>query len=224
MREALWFALLAILLSVRGYSQESNPPSGTALSPKAAIPSPPRAETDPSKIAQAPGAKRQNVAPVSDKTYVIGAEDVLQITVWGDQRLTGSYIVRPDGYISMSLIRDVKAAEKTPEQLRDDITERLKAGDFLKSPEVNVQVQQVNSKKVFIQGEVNKPGAFSLVIPTTVMEALVNAGGFRDFANQKNIVIQRGTQRFRFNFKEVTQGKNPAQNILIEPGDHIIVR
>jgi len=164
------------------------------------------------------------VAPVSDKTYVIGAEDVLQITVWGDQRLTGNYIVRPDGYISMSLIRDVKAAERTPEQLRDDITERLKAGDFLKSPEVNVQVQQVNSKKVFIQGEVNKPGAFSLVIPTTVMEALVNAGGFRDFANQKNIVIQRGTQRFKFNFKEVTQGKNPAQNILLEPGDHIIVR
>jgi len=87
-----------------------------------------------------------------------------------------------------------------------------------------VQVLQVNSKKIFIQGEVNKPGAFSLVIPTRVMEALVNAGGFRDFANQKNIIIQRGSQRFKFNFKEVSQGKNPAQNIWLEPGDHIIVK
>jgi len=221
MRHLLGLALLGIL-AVHGFSQETKPAPEPDSAQNAALAK--AAEADASRAAPAAAAKRQDSAPLGDKTYVIGAEDVLLITVWGDARLTGNYIVRPDGYISMSLIRDVKAAERTPEQLRDEITERLKSGDFLKSPEVNVQVLQVNSKKIFIQGEVNKPGAFSLVIPTRVMEALVNAGGFRDFANQKNIIIQRGSQRFKFNFKEVSQGKNPAQNIWLEPGDHIIVK
>ena len=220
MRQGFCLAFFTIL-AVQSYGQDSGPAKDAT--PKAALASVPRPEADASRLAPA-APKPQDAGPIGDKTYVIGAEDVLLITVWGDPRLTGNYIVRPDGYISMSLIRDVKAAEQTPEQLRDEITERLKAGDFLKSPEVNVQVLQVNSKKIFIQGEVNKPGAFSLVTPTTVLQALVNAGGFRDFANQKNIVIQRGTQRFKFNFKEVTAGKNPQQNIWLQPGDHIIVK
>src|SRR5438093_79783 len=106
MRHALWFALLAAI-PVLGYSQEPQPSSGAVLSPKATIPSP--AESDPARIAQSPeSAKPQDTAPVGDKTYVIGAEDVLLVTIWGDQRLSGNFIVRPDGYISMSLIRDVK--------------------------------------------------------------------------------------------------------------------
>jgi len=223
MKHVLWFALLGIF-PIQSFPQDSKPATEPESSPKEAIASAPRPEPDASRAAPAAVSKRQESAPAGDKTYVIGAEDVLLITVWGDQRLTGNYIVRPDGYISMSLIRDVKAGERTPEQLRDEITERLKAGDFLKVPEVNVQVIQVNSKKIFIQGEVNKPGAYNLVIPTRVMEALVNAGGFRDFANQKNILIQRGSQQFKFNYKEASQGKNPSQNIWLEPGDHIIVK
>jgi len=158
------------------------------------------------------------------KHYVIGAEDVLLIDVWDDPRLSRSYSVRPDGYISMLLIREVKAADKTPAQLREDIVQRLKAGDFLSNPEVNVSVQEVKSKRLFIQGEVKKPGAVSLVIPTRVLEALVNAGGFNDFADKKHIIIQRGTKQFKFNYNEVVQGKKTEQNIWLEPGDLIIVK
>ena len=110
-------------------------------------------------------AKPQELAPVDDKSYVIGAEDILLIDVWDDPRLSRSYSVRPDGYISMLLIREVKAADRTPAQLREDIVARLKAGDFLSNPEVNVSVQEVKSKRLFIQGEVKKPGAVTLVIP-----------------------------------------------------------
>jgi polysaccharide biosynthesis/export protein len=221
MRQAFGFVLLGIV-AAQLCGQESKPSSEESR--KTAAAAVPPAEGEAARVAHAPESKRQEPSPPTDKGYLIGPEDVLLISVWGDQRLTGNYIVRPDGYISMNLIRDVKAADRTPDQLRQDITERLQAGDFLKSPEINVQVQQVNSKKIFIQGEVNKPGAFSLVVPTNVMQALVNAGGFRDFANQKNIIIQRGTQRFKFNFKEVTAGKNLEQNIWLEPGDHIIVK
>ena len=90
-------------------------------------------------------------------------------------------------------------------------------------PEVTVGVEKVNSKKYYIQGEVNKAGSYPLVIDTTVLEALVNAGGFRDFANTKKIVILRGTQRLKFNYHDVTHGKNMEQNILLKPGDQIIV-
>jgi len=81
----------------------------------------------------------------------------------------------------------------------------------------------VHSKKYYLQGEVLKPGSYPLLIPTTVLEALVNAGGFRDFANQKKIVILRGETRFRFNYKEVISGKKREQNIYLQPDDQIIV-
>ena len=84
-------------------------------------------------------------------------------------------------------------------------------------------VQTVNSKKYYLQGEVNRPGSYPLLIPTTILEALVNAGGFRDFANQKKIVILRGSARYQFNYKEVIAGKKREQNIYLQPGDQIIV-
>ena len=90
-------------------------------------------------------------------------------------------------------------------------------------PEVNVAVLQVNSKKYFIIGEVQKPGSYPLTVPTTVLEALVNAGGFRDFANPKKIIVLRAGERFKFNYKEVIAGKKMEQNIKLESGDQIIV-
>ena len=203
------------------------------MSPKATIPSPPAAageskqstETDPAKLAAPHGeTKAQDLAPVNEKTYVIGAEDGLQIMVWGDRNLTAAYTVRPDGRISMPLAGEFRAAGKTPEELGADIAERLKAADILRNPQVTVGIAGVHSKSIYIIGEVNKPGKYSLVVPTTVLQALVNAGGFRDFADQKNIIIQRGTVRLKFNYKEVIKGKRTEENILLQPEDHIIVK
>jgi len=160
-------------------------------------------------------------APVNAKTYVIGAEDVLFIKVWNEAQLTAAYIVRPDGKISMPLAGEITAAGLTPEKLGADITEALSKS--INHPDVSVSIQQVNSKKYFIMGEVQKTGSFPLLIPTTVMEALVNAGGFRDFAKKSGIIVIRGSQRFKFNYNNVYKGKNREQNILLEPGDQIVV-
>ena len=160
-------------------------------------------------------------APVDPKAYVIGPEDVLRIQVWREQELSGLFSVRPDGKISMPLVGEIQAAGITPVKLGDSIAEGL--GKVMTHPEVTVGVEKVNSKKYYIQGEINKPGAYPLVIPTTVLEALVNAGGFRDFANSKKIVVLRGSERLKFNYHEVTKGKKMDQNILLQPGDQIIV-
>jgi polysaccharide export outer membrane protein len=84
-------------------------------------------------------------------------------------------------------------------------------------------VIRVNSRKYIIQGEVNRPGIYSLTAPTTILEALVNGGGFRDFANTKKIYVLRGTQKLTFNYKEVSHGKRTEQNVLVENGDQIFV-
>ncbi len=160
-------------------------------------------------------------APVDSKTYMIGAEDVLFLKVWNEAQLTGQIIVRPDGKISLPLVGELQAAGLTPEKLGLTITEGL--NKFLTHPDVTVAVQQVNSKKYFIMGEVQRTGAFPLVVPTTVLEALVQAGGFRDFAKTNNIIILRRGERLKFNYKNVIKGKNTDQNIQLEPGDQIIV-
>lgn len=160
-------------------------------------------------------------APIDPKSYIIGPEDILGIRVWREPELSGDLPVRPDGKVSLQLVNEIQAAGLTPERLAASIAEHL--SKFMTSPEVTVAVLKVNSKKYFISGEVQKPGAFPLLIPTTVLEALVNAGGFRDFANTKKIVVLRGPKRMEFNYKEVVKGKKMEQNILLESGDHIVV-
>ena len=120
-----------------------------------------------------------------------------------------------------ALVGELQAATLTPEKLSSSVTEALSKS--IKTPDVTVAVQQVNSKKYFIMGEVQKTGSFSLVVPTTALEALVNAGGFRDFAKKNKIVIIRGANRFNFNYNDVIKGKHREQNIQLEPGDQIIV-
>ncbi len=167
------------------------------------------------------GAVPTNIAPVDPKTFVIGAEDALMIQVWREPDFTRAVLVRPDGKITMPLIREVQAAGRTPDQLAGDIQKAL--AEYLKNPEVSVTVNQVNSKKYYITGEVGRSGAFSLVVPTHVLDALTNAGGFKEFANTKKITILRKGERMKFNYKEVIKGKNTEQNILLENGDYIIV-
>ncbi len=160
-------------------------------------------------------------APVNPKTYIIGAEDILLIRVWREPDLSGPVAVRPDGMISLPLLGDVVAGGLTPEKLAEKIKEGYTK--YITEPEVMVSVASVNSKKYFISGEVNRPGSYPLVVPTTVAQALAIAGGFREWADQKNILILRGPKRYKFNYRDFVRGKNLGQNILLESGDHIIV-
>jgi polysaccharide export outer membrane protein len=161
------------------------------------------------------------IAPVDPTTFVIGAEDTLLIQVWREPEFTRPVLVRPDGKITLPLIKEIQAGGRTPDQLAADIQKAL--GEFIKNPEVTVTVNQVNSKKYYITGEVNRPGAFPLAVPTRVLDALTQSGGFREFANTKKIVVLRKGERLKFNYKEVIKGKNSEQNILLENGDYIIV-
>jgi polysaccharide export outer membrane protein len=190
------------LAGISSAEKQPKPPAATAKPP-----------ADP--VAHAAGA------PIDAKTYIIGAEDVLFLKVWNEGQLTGAVIVRPDGKISLPLVGEMQAAGTTPEKLASNISEGLTK--FLTHPDVSVAVQQVNSKKYFIMGEVQKTGSFPLVVPTTVLEALVQAGGFRDFAKTGNIIILRRGERLKFNYKNVIKGKNTDQNIQLEAGDQIIV-
>jgi len=254
MRTAILVALLAVGPGLSARSEpQSKPPVEQAApqppqqaeaqppmqSPKATIPSglsnggqpvkpvlPTAPDTDPLKLA-APmasnGAKPAGTPP-AEKSYVIGAEDQLFIQVWQNSALSGTFIVAPDGRISMGLINEVMAAGLTRDELQSEIIRRLKEGGFLRDPTVTVNVTGFNSKKYSIEGEVNKSGSFPLVVPTTVLDALVNAGGFRDFANKTKIRILRGNKTYLFNYKQVIAGKNRDQNIKLEPGDLIIVK
>lgn len=178
-------------------------------------PEAPKAKPDLAAAAAGPGA------PVDPKTYKIGAEDIVGIRVWREPDLSGPVMVRPDGKITLPLVGEIQAAGETPESLAKLITEGL--SQTMTKPEVFVSVQQVNSKKYFVSGEVTRPGVYSLVTSVSVLEALSLAGGLREFANQKKIIVVRGNQRLKFNYKEVVDGKNLKQNITLEHGDHIIV-
>ena len=168
------------------------------------------------------GAAETSAAAVDPNKYLIGAEDVLYIKVWREPDYSLTAMVRPDGKITMPLIGEVQAGGLTPIQLTKTLTELL--SKQINSPEVTVFVLEVRSKKYYIDGEVNRSGSFPLITPTTILEALSNAGGFREFANPAKIRILRGSKVFKFNWKEVTAGKKMEQNILVENGDHIIVK
>ncbi len=166
-------------------------------------------------------APAQAAAPAD---YVIGSDDMLHISVWKEPDLTTTLPVRPDGKISMPLVNDLQAAGMTPMQLADTITEKLKK--FIADPRVTVVVTQMNSRRVFATGEVTHPGAMSLLPNMTVLQALANAG-FTPFANQKGIYVLRtvdGKQvTIPVKYRELIRGKNPQQNILLQPGDTVVV-
>lgn len=160
-------------------------------------------------------------APVDPKKYVIGPEDILRVITWHEPDFTMTVQVRPDGKFSLPLIGDITAAGLTPDAVAKELTASLES--LLVKPQVNVSVLQVLSKSYYITGEVNRTGKFPLVVPTTVMEALTNAGGFKEYARPKKIVIMRGKDRIKFNYNEVIKGKNLEQNILLQDGDYINV-
>ena len=157
--------------------------------------------------------------------YVIGPDDVLGIIYWKDKDMTTDAHVRPDGRIALPLLNDVQAAGLTPEQLRKRLIEESQK--YMEDPNITVVVRMINSRRTFITGEVNKPGAYPLAGPTSVMQLIAMAGGLRDYANSKKIVIMRtesGRQiSLQFNYKDVIAGKNLKQNIELKPGDTVVV-
>lgn len=156
--------------------------------------------------------------------YIIGADDTLHISVWKEPDLTETLPVRPDGKISMPLLNDVPAAGLTPLQLRDSITEKLKK--YIADPRVTVVVTGMNSRRVFVTGEVVRSGPMALLPHMTVLQALAQAG-FNQFANLKAIYLLRmenGKQvKLPFDYKRVVKGLNQDQNIELKPGDTIVV-
>ena len=159
------------------------------------------------------------------RDYVIGPEDVLSIVFWQETALSTEVIVRPDGKISLPLLKDVQAAGHTPEQLTDALVKA--ATKYVSRPNATVIVKQINSRKVFVVGQVAKPGAFPLTGDLTVLQVIALAGDVLEYAKATNVVIVRKEdgreQRFKFNYKQVVKGKNTEQNILLKPGDTVIV-
>ena len=163
--------------------------------------------------------------PVPDD-YVIGPEDVLGITFWREQDMSGDHTVRPDGKITLPLIGDVVAAGLKPETLKQQL--QAVSSKYLTDANVTIAVKQINSRKVFVTGEVKKPDSYSLIGSRTVLQMIALAGGLTEFAHPKDITINRvergGAQRvFKFNYKDVAAGKKLQQNIIVRPGDTIIV-
>lgn len=164
-------------------------------------------------------------APAVDAGYKIGAQDVLKVDVWKEPDITRQVMVRPDGKISLPLLDDVQAAGLTPQALSGVIREGLKK--YITDPQVTVTVTEINSRRIYVTGEVMRAGAYPLLPNMTVLQALSSCGGFTQFANTKKIYVLRvdgGKQvRIPINYKELVSGRKPEENFPLETGDTIVV-
>jgi polysaccharide biosynthesis/export protein len=157
--------------------------------------------------------------------YVIGAQDLLSIVFWREKEMSTDVVVRPDGKISLPLLQDVDAAGYTPKELTGVLVRA--ASKYVSQPNATVIVKEINSRKVFIVGQVARPGGFPLTGDMTVLQLIALAGDVLEYAKSKDVVIVRkenhGERRFNFNYKDVIKGKHVEQNILLSSGDTVIV-
>ncbi len=204
--------------------------AGSLVAQTAPAKTPPAKTANEAKLVDPAPAQSASVTEAAtkphDDSFVIGNDDVLAVNVWKEPDVSRSIPVRSDGRISLPLAGEIQAAGRTPLALEREIADKLKS--FISEPEVTMMVQQINSQKYNILGQVTKPGAYSLTNSATVLDAIALAGGFRDFAKKKSVYVLRqnadGTQtRIPFNYKEVLKGENPAQNIKLLPRDTIVV-
>jgi polysaccharide biosynthesis/export protein len=169
--------------------------------------------------------KKSDPVLLDPAAYMIGEQDSLLITVWKEKEMSGDVIVRPDGKITVPLVGEIKVVGMTPVQLQTLLMEKLKP--FVTVPQVTVSVAEIRSRKVYLIGHAAREGSFTINSSTTVLQIIAQAGGLRDFAKRKKIYIlrQQGGQqvRFPFNYDNVIKGKSMQQNILLEPGDTIVV-
>jgi polysaccharide export outer membrane protein len=170
------------------------------------------------------------IAPTVARTavpsdYVIGPDDILQLVFWREKDLSVEVTVRPDGMISVPLVNDISALGLTPDQLRERLMEAARR--YTQDPAVTVVVKQINSRRVFITGEVSKPGLYPLTAPMTVLQLIALAGGLDEFADSKNIRIMRTDNgrpmSYKFDYKAVAAGRQLDQNIDLRPGDTVVV-
>jgi polysaccharide export outer membrane protein len=214
---------VAIASGTPGTLQAQNGPPAQGQKPAAQTPE------APAPAAQAPAAKPgppplpAGVATPAD--YTIGPEDVLSVLFWRDKDMSSDVTVRPDGKISLLLVNDIQAAGLTVEQLRVAITEA--ATKFVDDPTVSVVVKQINSRRVYILGQVSKPGTYPLGAPTTVLQLIAQAGNVLEYADSENITVQRTENgkpvSIKVNYKDLLRARNLQQNILLKPGDTVVV-
>ena len=199
------------------------PPAETAT---AARTEPAPANSSAAAPEGAPTVKPAGEVGVRGDDYVIGEGDVLQVAVWGEPAASvQSATVRPDGKISMPLIKDITVAGLTPAKVESNVQEQL--SKVIRAPDVTVIVAQINSKKIFLTGAVKKEGPLKFTYRMTVLQALSEAGGLTDYAKRKNIYVlhtENGRQfRLPFDYTAVLKGEKMEQNILLSPGDTIVV-
>ncbi len=221
-------AISAVAVFVTGVAAAQQPapqpPAPEQAAPQQAAPqqAAPQRPAAPSAAA-APQKLPEGVTPSED--YVIGPDDALVVVFWRDKDMTTEVVVRPDGKITLPLINDIQAAGLTPEQLRVKI--QAAASRYIEDPNTSVVVKQINSRKVFIAGQVGKPGPYSLSGPMTVLQLIAMAGGLTEFAEKKKIAIIRtenGKQAsYQFDYEAVAKRTKLQQNILLKPGDTILV-
>jgi polysaccharide export outer membrane protein len=188
-------------------------------------------ETTQQKPAVAVPQKPANGAPVATGVplpagYVIGPEDVLSVVFWRDKELSADVVVRPDGKISVPLLNDIQAVGYTPEQLADVLVKA--ATKYIADPTATVIVKEIHSRKVYVLGEVGKPGTVPLIGEMNVLQLIATVGGLLEYADKENITIVRmengKERRFKFNYKDVVKGKKIEQNIMLKPGDTVVVK
>jgi polysaccharide export outer membrane protein len=203
--------------------QNQKAPQPSTSKPATPQPARPGSPTPQAGSSSTSTATTAGITPPTD--YVIGPDDALSVVFWRESTLSGDVVVRPDGKISLPLLNDVQASGLTPNQLRESLV--TAASKYVTDPSVTVIVKQINSRKVYVTGQVNKPGPFPLTDNMTVLQMLALAGGLQEWADANNILVMRTeggqTKSFKFNYKDVRKGKNLQQNILLKPGDTIVV-
>ena len=196
----------------------------------------PPSQRAPQEVPKKEGAKKEGAArevrdaalaakSVAPPDFRVGPGDVLRIDVWKEGEVSSEVVVRPDGHISLPLLKELNVNGLTPLEIQKAVTEALTK--FIAAPDVTVIVRQVQSKKVYVVGQVRRNGPILLVGPMTVTQALAEAGGLTDYANSKNIRVLRNEQgrqtKLKFNYKDFLKGEGEQENILLLPGDTIVV-
>lgn len=166
-----------------------------------------------------------NTVPVSSG-YIVGDADVLRVNVWKQPEISQqSVVVRPDGMISVPLVGEVKVSGMTPAQIESTLVASLK--EYVNEPRVTVTVLEVGSKTVYVTGEVQHPGAYPLVGPVDILQMIAKAGGVTPYAHRRSVFVLREAngkkEKLPVDYNRIFHGKNPEQNISLEPGDTIVV-
>jgi polysaccharide export outer membrane protein len=213
-------ALAVFLASALFCQAQDKPPAEQPAPPSQVKPAAPEMAKPAAPEAVEPAPASQEAAD----NYVIGESDVISVTVLKETTLSGGLLVRPDGMIAMPLVGEIKAAGKTPAQLADIITAKLRK--YIQDPNVTVVLSQINSKKVYLMGEVMKTGPVEMTPGMTLLEAIASAGGLTQYANSKKIYILRSEsgahQKIPVQYKKALGGDS-SLNLTLKPGDTIVV-